>query len=409
MHLSRVKIMGILLLALIFPMKGTASAMDNLEQKPRVLVVGGGIAGLCAAKALENIGLIPDTIEKRQDFAPEGAGIALPANAAWALQQLGLEKELDASALHINAMDFMDDQNNNLAHENITSIHNAGTQFMAIDRASLHELLLGSLKTPIKMSTTVTKLTDTQTGVEVCFNNGETKTYDLVIGADGIHSQVRHLLKGEETLDYKGLALWRTIVKTPEGLVNPVYMLGLDRVLLLYPLNNENTYVYGHVIDKDRLPENAETRLSRFKTLFQDFKGYAHTALEQITDPEQLISGWLDSSPSLYWGNGSSVLLIGDARAAFSPMLQQGGAQAMEDAYVLGESLKLVLAGECSISEAVAQFIKRRNDRVQSIMTQSDSRIKAFTAEEAAARAEYFKTHGAPNVAAFKVFMQENP
>jgi 2-polyprenyl-6-methoxyphenol hydroxylase-like FAD-dependent oxidoreductase len=87
--------------------------------------------------------------------------------------------------------------------------------------------------------------------------------------------------------------------------------------------------------------------------------------------------------------------------------LQQGGAQAIEDAYVLGDIL--AKQPEKNIAEIIDQFIERRQKRVQWIMEQSDRRIKALSADEVAARDAAIKEKGAPNVTAFKIFMRENP
>lgn len=377
-------------------------------KKPKILVVGGGIAGLSVTIALERQGIDVDTIEKRKQFDIEGAGIALPANAVWALTQLGMGEDLDLVAKKIPAMTFSTSTGDVLVKENIMPIHHAGVQFMALDRATLHDLLLSHLKTKPSMGVTVSKLQEREDGlVDVVLSNGETRSYDLVIGADGIHSQIRSHLLGKEQFNYQGISLWRTIVDCPEGLDHPVYMLGADRVLLLYPINNKKLYVYGHVVSAKKLQDVPEKRVEIFQKLFGNFGGFAPQALAQITDNAMLIPGVIDSSPSIYWGNGRNILLIGDARAAFSPMLQQGGAQAIEDAYVLGD----IFAKEVgkNVAEIIEKFVNRRQKRVQWIMEQSDRRIKALNAEESAARDAIIREKGAPNVTAFKLFMRENP
>ena len=101
------------------------------------------------------------------------------------------------------------------------------------------------------------------------------------------------------------------------------------------------------------------------------------------------------------------VLFAGDAAHAFGPMLQNGAAQALEDAYVIED---LLAQPHGDIPSLLKAFEDRRRERVQSIFDMSNQRIKVISnAAQAEAVKEHIRTHGAPNVNGFKSIMKANP
>lgn len=234
----------------VMPLQATTDKRQTMD----VLIVGAGIAGLATAIALENHGIHYDIIEKRAYWdEQDGTGIALPANAVWALDKLGLGQELLQYSHPIPAMTFTTDLNEHLITEDITNIHCDGLEFRSIHRGVLHSILLKKIDTAcLRMGTQISSLQQLDKGVEVTFSDNSEKHYDLVVGADGIHSQVRKLVFVESDLLFQGLSTWRTIIKTPQGLQHPVYMLGEQSVLLFYPLKDDLTYLYAHVAGTEK-------------------------------------------------------------------------------------------------------------------------------------------------------------
>lgn len=389
-----------MLLLVCFPMD-YANTMDTAMGN--VLIIGAGPSGLAAAKVLQERGIPTDIIEKREDLESDGAGIAVPANGTWALKQIGID--ISASARHVPSMIFTDAQGDILTHEDIRNIHPHGNQFYSLTRKQLMDFLKSGLKHPenIRLSTTISSLEEKEDGVCVCFSDKTEGFYSLVIACDGIHSQVRKLFHPEESAEFLNLHVWRTVIDAPEIEV-PTYIMGGDRLVLLYPLPEGKAYIYGHLFQEE--PMEVATP---FVDVFQNFGGMVPSILEKITQQSpKFYTHHMEKSHSVRFrpDESSRILLIGDAAHGCGPMLQNGAAQAFEDAYVL----KSLLENGASFKDLITSFEERRRPRVQMVFDASNTKIRVISNPvEAEAIKTSVRTNGAPNVNGFKILMKTNP
>jgi 2-polyprenyl-6-methoxyphenol hydroxylase-like FAD-dependent oxidoreductase len=374
----------------------------------RILVVGGGVAGLTLANALKNISKKTDVniIEKSKFWRPSGAGIAMPANANYALKKIGLLDTLKAHAHQVNKVVFATDKNEILTEGSLVNIHPDKTPFLAIERSKLHEILIENIKdVPVQFDTSVEAITYNNKA-QVKLSDGNTKEYDLVIGADGVHSKVRKLISPNSNASYLGIKCWRFIVDKPETVSEPLYMAGRDDVFMLYPINDNKVYCYAHINDpEDKLNLTGETKLQKLLEIFSGYAGPVNEALKQITSHEQVIFSKLESSKEVFFGK-ENIILIGDAAHACSPMLQQGGAQAIEDAVILANIINQLNRPK----EILDEFKKEREARVKWVVDQSDSRIKSLerlSDEQVMMRNEFLKKNGPLNVTGWKVLFNQ--
>lgn len=378
----------------------------------KVLIVGAGPAGLSVAKALQNKGIYPDIIEKEGQIRLDGAGIAIPANGSWALKKLGID--ISSRALLIRSMQLTDDQGELLTQERIDAIHPEGSQFYSLGRDELIEQLLSHLdkRTPIQTSTTLKHFSEENDQVKVEFSNGQVRSYDWVIGCDGIYSSLRKHIHPNEIPEFLGLLVWRTVIESLGDVAMPTYMLGSDRVVFFYPMPGNKTYIYGHIFQSEKSPP-----LDAFSQVFSSFAGLMPEALHAI-DQENLTSKaphfyihHMEKSHSVRFklDGFSRVLLVGDASHAFGPAFQNGAAQAFEDAYVLQDLLTECMSA-AQVPALIDAFEKRRLSRVQTIFTMSNAKIQAISNPELVqGRNEAIRKGGAPNIKGFKLIMQQNP
>lgn len=165
-----------------------------MPDRRRVLIVGGGIAGLALAPMLTRIGVAVDVIEREPAWRPVGTGIYLPGNAARALRVLGLEAQVASRAVEIARQRFHDQHGRLLCEVDVAELWAAVGPCLALHRAELHGLLREAAgDVPIRIGRAVERLAQRDGIVSVELSDGTRGEYDLVVGADGIHSAVRRL------------------------------------------------------------------------------------------------------------------------------------------------------------------------------------------------------------------------
>lgn len=224
----------------------------------------------------------------------------------------------------------------------------------------------------VRTGVTFTSLTDTGDRVEVEFTDGEQRAYDLVVGADGLGSQVRTTIFGDRYQPkYTGQVCWRYNLPRIEGLNKIWVYIGETGTAGFCPLAEDLMYIL--TIEKPpagepvRLPtagmaEVYRRRLAQFGGPVADYR-------ELIVDDESVVYRPVENvllpAP---WYRGR-VVLIGDAAHATSPHCGQGAAQAIEDGIVLTEEL----ARHERLEAALSAWTKRRYDRCRMVVEGSEA------------------------------------
>ncbi len=336
----------------------------------RILIVGGGIAGLTLAAALRRDGMAAELIERAPAWAPVGSGIGLGINAVLGLRAVGAEAAVAARGVPCRRWDIVDEAASVIVRFDFRDLASKlGATACSIHRADLHDALLGAAAgTDITLGTTLAALHQDETGVDVTFADGRQRRYDLVVGADGIRSQVRRLAFGDSDLAYAGYTAFRTVVERPPGMSDIMEMWGPGRRVGLSPINDRQLYCYTTLSTPRQGADAPETRLRLFRAAFARFGGRFPDVLAQLHDPGQLSRGDIEEVIDHPWRKGR-VVLIGDAAHAMTPNLGQGGAMAIEDAVALARALVRASA----LDQALDGFLRRRQPRVLSIQNRSRS------------------------------------
>jgi len=333
----------------------------------RILIVGGGIAGLSLHRALRDGPWQVDLVER--DTRPDrvGAGLAVQPNAMRALRGLGAATAVERAGAVIHRLQYRDQLGALLCDVDLDDLWGNVGPFVGITRAALHEALV-SESARSGMGRSASSVRQHGERVSVTFDDGTIRTYDLVVGADGIHSSVRGSAAGRLRPAYAGQMVWRSLAPVcPGGPDGVQFWLGCDRFFGLCPAGDGITYGFGNIA-RPRLRDPVAGRKRR---LIEQFTGFGAPVLEYLAAIEcdgDIHCAPVEWLPESAWGNGQLVL-IGDAAHATSPMLGQGGCMAIEDACVLADELR-----RCGdIPAALARFAERRQPRVSWVREQSQA------------------------------------
>ena len=334
-----------------------------------ILIVGGGIGGLTLAIALGRYGYRADVIEKSSANAVLGVGIIQPANALRALRAVGIAEECLQAGFPTDDWRYYEADGTPLTA--FTSLRLAGPDLPAysqLPRVELHRIMTKhaeELGATIRMGLTVASFSDDDVGVHVQFSDGTKASYDLLVGADGIRSQIRRtLFPAFAEPVYTGLGCWRITLPRPRELDHQAMYFSIGTKAGLIPLSESLMYLLlvtpepgNPWFERAEFPRLLRERLTDYSALadltaqIHDDSYIVYTPIEEVELPPP-------------WHTGRAVV-IGDAAHASGPHLAQGATMAIEDAVVLAELLHKLGPTEA----ALTAFMDRRYDRCHFVQT----------------------------------------
>jgi FAD-dependent urate hydroxylase len=342
-----------------------------MPDRRRVLIVGGGIAGLALAPILARTGVEVEVIEREAAWRHAGTGIYLPGNAVRALRALGLEAQVASRAVEIARQRFCDHRGRLLCEVDVAALWAAVGPCLAVHRAELHALLREAAgDVPIRRGLAVERLAQRDGIVSVEFSDGTSGEYDLVVGADGIHSAVRRLTFEPTAVPRPvGQVGWRFLAPRPPEVTTWSVMLGRGTAFLTLPLVGDRVYCYCDVVSPPDHSASERGPAERLPELFSEFAEPAATLLAGLDAAADIHVSTIEEVALDGWAR-ERVVLIGDAAHATSPNMAQGAAMALEDALVLADCLRRIPA----IPGAIAAFQARRQPRAEWLRAQTQRR-----------------------------------
>jgi 2-polyprenyl-6-methoxyphenol hydroxylase-like FAD-dependent oxidoreductase len=341
----------------------------------KLLVVGGGVAGLTAAAALHRYGFTAELVERQQTWHALGAGFLVHANGMRMLRSLGLAEGVMNAGAVVRRWQFCDEHGEVLSETDLEALWRDTGPCIGIERTKLQRALLpGVTNVRCRLGTAVTSLVQDTCSVTAGFSDGSTGAYDLVVGADGIRSTVRAQILTAAAPSDLGAMNWRSVAPIrPAGLTALQLYLGHGCVFGLVPLGAGHTYGFAYVV-QPRLHDPPEGRLDRLRERFAAFGVRVQEYLASIERDDQVICSAMEWMESKKWYSGR-VVLVGDAAHASSPMMGQGGCMAMEDACVLADELRAA----ATVESALASYVSRRTARVKWVQQQSIALAEILT------------------------------
>ncbi len=316
-----------------------------------ITILGGGVGGLAAAIALHRAGQEVRVLEQTARFARVGADINLTPNAVRALDGLGVGDAIRRTAarprFRISRMWDSGAETSRLPMaEEAERLY--GAPQLTLHRADLLAALEAALPDDaLDLGRRALAVERAGGGAVIRFADGRETRAAALVGADGIHSQVRSALHGAEHPRFTGIVAFRAVVPAARlaGLPN------LDSFtkwwgpnpqsqIVTFPLNRgEDIFVFATIAQESWRHESwtQPGSVDELRDLYADFHPEARALLDACD--AVLKTALYERDPLPFWSEGC-VTLLGDAAHPMLPFMAQGACQAIEDAVVLARCVK---------------------------------------------------------------------
>ncbi len=345
--------------------------MSNLDGKT-IIIIGAGVAGLTAARALSLCGARVTVLERADAIREVGAGLQISPNGGQVLENLGLGAALDAVSLRNLAVELNNRHGGRVARLDLLG-HRPDQIFRLVHRARLIEVLAAGARAAgadIRLNAAVESILLNPAEIGV---NGEVLRADLIIGADGLHSPTRAALNGRREPFFTGQTAWRAVIPDTDATPVAQVFMGAGQHLVSYPLAGGLRNIVAVRESRDWQAEGWSHR---------DDPAHLRAAFEGFGGP---VPGWLARIEELgIWGlfrhpvaerwHAPGIAILGDAAHPTLPFMAQGAVMALEDVGLLSAHLN----AEPDQNLALSRWQAARRPRVLAITEAANKNARNY-------------------------------
>lgn len=336
----------------------------------RVLIVGGGIAGLTLAFWLHRGGHQVVLVEIAPELRGGGYMIDFIDPGYSVADQMGLLPELQRIHYPIQYLSFVDSHGKtkfSLAYPKLREAFN--DRHFNFLRGDLERVLYSAVKddVEVRFGTTITALDQDATALHVTLSDRTTEVFDLLVGADGLHSRVRELAFGDESRFLRFL-----------GYYTSAYLLHGDDTLdvrrdafqtlsepkrqaAVYPFHGGIATFFVYEAQYRLRDRSRATAMAELHRVYGDMNWLVPELLERSADADDLYFDELAQIEMPCWSTGR-VTLVGDACQCLSLLAGQGASMAVAGARILAEEIQ---ACPSNMAMALARYEKRLKPAVE--------------------------------------------
>ena len=338
--------------------------------RPNVVIVGGGIGGLFAANALIAKGLEVAVYEQASELGEVGAGVYVTPNSARHLERVGVGPALAQYGARVGAGSrYLRHDGTPIAPVQVTDSAGWNATF-GMHRADFVEFLAAPLPAGVvHTGHRAVGFEQTDDVARVTFANGAMVEADIVIGADGIHSELRPFVFPPSAPVFSGVVAYRGTVaheRVPDWPTDAWQMwLGLGKHFLVFPLRAGKLVNYVGFVPADEEMKESWSASGDPNQLRGEFAGW-DPKIENLLAKVEHTFRWAlyDRDPLPTWTKGR-LALLGDAAHPMLPHLGQGANQSIED----GMALATILArsDKKGAPAALVAYERLRRERVAEV------------------------------------------
>ncbi|MCX7116108.1 MAG: tetracycline destructase [Gammaproteobacteria bacterium] len=329
-----------------------------MSKPQNILVIGASVAGPAVCYWLKKFGFTPTLIEKNKQLRQGGYAIDIRGIAIDIVKQMGLYEQICDQRTRLAYGRYVDALGNILHEEQGEKFGFRQGEDVEIVRGDLVELLMRGIEDiPCYFDQNIDAITQHEAYVEVHFKEGRTDHYDLVIGADGLHSSIRQMLFAQE-YQRVNLGSYLSVFSIPN-------YLHLDHSEILFEQQEKLVHVSsdknskrahaGFMFRSQKILSERSTEQEQRDFLtktFQNMGWEANKLLELMQYSDDFYFDAIEQIKMTSWTKGR-VALVGDSGYCASPLSGQGTSLALVGAYLLAGELR---TAEEDYSQAFARY-----------------------------------------------------
>ncbi|MFI9212482.1 FAD-dependent monooxygenase [Streptomyces sp. NPDC053253] len=352
-----------------------------------VLISGASVAGPALALWLHRYGFAPTVVERAPELRTGGYKVDIRGTAIEVCRRMGVLDEIRAKSTDMRGGSYVDDAGRTIGELPADIFGGRVEEDDEIMRGDLARILYDRTREDVEYLfddsiAALDEYTEGGGGVTVTFDSGTVRRFDLVVGADGLHSNTRRLAFGEEERFKRHLGAYISIFTAPNHL-------GLDRwetyhalpkkLLCVYSSSGEtdakNLFVFSAPED---VPYDLRNVTDQKRLLADTFAGDGWEVPRLLGHAADADDFYLDSMSLVEmdrWSRGR-VVLLGDAAHCSSPASGQGTGLALTGAYVLAGELARA-GGDHTV--AFARYEERMRPGVEQNQKMAEGFVKEMT------------------------------
>ncbi|MCF2129091.1 FAD-dependent monooxygenase [Strepomyces sp. STD 3.1] len=374
--------------------------MTRTAPGPKVLISGAGIAGAALAFWLDRHGFEVTVVEKAGTLRSGGYPVDVRGTALDVVERMGILPRLRDAHIDLRRLTFRDGDGGEVAslHPHAVTGGVAGRD-LEIRRGDLTDALYTAVRDEVEFlfNDSVDTLDQSGHGVDVTFRGGGSRTFDLVFGADGMHSRTRETLFGPEERFHRYLGYCFAVftMRNTFGLSHESVMWNAPgRAAALYAVGDDDEVHAFLNFARPQPPFDAfgspDAQRDLFAEVFADAGWEVPGILTALQDADDVFFDAVGQIRMPRWSSGR-VALVGDAAYAPSFLTGQGTSLALVGAYMLAGSLadrdhaagfaayehgtrdfvtlnqNLVGQGGATLFPTTARALEQRNDRLRDL------------------------------------------